>query len=432
MELQRTNQPTMSDALVTIGKIQLKIPATAEKFLLVKDGDSYQVQEIATLGESDVLVKRGENGEIRMIIKEVILSEKRGHLKNIGWDDLPTWMITIDGYNYLNQFAALTEVCPPIVVGGREQTNPYKEFGDDDNVKQAIARVIVIGYSPAGNLVATDCLRIYDPHAYYIQDLISKERKAKAFIKYGLSVMCPFAPDAPVKRRKKLIYVDVEATDGQTRRQYYFEPIKGSNGLWLDPSSEDVQKMLSQYNSHIKFCDANVLSLARRNARKIHPAIATTKVNPVKIPGDVIVKVKVYCYRHNMTRDEIAELTKKIEAGEMVKGLEVTRDEGVVTEEENRLTLATGTEEEEDRILRDDDQDDEKKVEGVKQPEDLIDRRGEIRAIAKDKGISDIELNDMAKKLHGSKLDSLTFSEQAKFLTLLKTITSGKKGAPKP
>ena len=158
MEQQPKNtamQAATSPKEIVIGVQKFALNPSAEQFVVTRVGKEFEVKEIATIGRSDLFVIRDSQGIARAFKATVRLSERQKEIANVSGN----WVVTIAGYNKLNQIAGLSMITPPsILFEGVEHANPYVEY-KEDQIQRVIARKLVIGYSPAGMLVITDSTR---------------------------------------------------------------------------------------------------------------------------------------------------------------------------------------------------------------------------------------------------------------------------------
>jgi hypothetical protein len=389
-----------------IGKQQFKVSPDAKKVLLSRSGSGWDIQEIATLGESDVFIRRDGNNALSLIHKSVRLSADRKEIARLGNKDDSPWVITVPGYNKLNQIAGVYIITPEsIVVAGVEHSNPFVEYIEGE-IKRVIVRKIAIGYSPIGNLVAVDTVRHYNFDAYYLQDLHAKAKYKPESAKFGTVFLCPFAPDEEVEEKNGRSYVRANG------RVYVFKPIKDVEGIWIDMSHQEIMDVYAQHIQHQKFGEVIAQNLATRNALKAHPAIAVAQVKPV----NGVAEVAVFGYRHGMSQDQITDMGRQIVEGKKVDGVQVTQELGEDSLEEVQAAVETESDDSET---------------GGSSPaaaEPTADRMPAIKELAKEKGA---DLAAMCKNLFDSRPDNLTSEQQTKLMGILEKVQPSVKGAPK-
>jgi hypothetical protein len=312
---EQSTLPAVTVVPLRIGGQELMLPDKAQEFLVKKTAKGWEIQESAELGNNSVFVKRDGAGVVRLIYKQVPLAVAKKEVVGIKG----SMTITIGGYNRCNQIAGLHIVTPPsITVDGVEQGNPAVIRNEKGEKVRVVARKIIIGYSPNGNLVAIDSVRHYDFEAYYLQDLHAKTAIPDA-ARFGTSVLCPFDPEAEILEKGSTIYAR------KAGKIWVFKAIKDIEGIWMDMAHKEIAEVYSQHIQHQKFGEVIAQSLATRNGLKAHPAISAQQV----IVQNGVAKVLVYGYRHDTTAQEFEEMGKQIVAGEQPEGAQVIHDEGV-------------------------------------------------------------------------------------------------------
>lgn len=337
MDLQQPgNLPAPVNPTISIGSQKFPINPDAQKVLLTryKDG-SWGADELATMGESDVFVRRDGNNRAVLIYKVVKLLESKKEIANVGSKkdaDKAQWIITVPGYTRLNQIAGIHVATPPsIFADGHEQANPYVQY-DGNEIRRIVCRKIAIGYSPNGNLVAVDTIRHYNFDAYYLQDLAAKAKWEKDAAKFGISFSCPFDSKAEVITVAGVTYARNES------RYWIFKKIKDVEGIWIDPTHEAIQEVYNQHIQHQKFGDVIGQNLCTRNALKAHPAIAAGQV---KVTNGV-AEVLVYGYRMEISKDQLQQVIEDVVRGTERANLQIVVDEA--EEGHAEFTSATETE----------------------------------------------------------------------------------------
>ncbi len=315
---QPTNAITTVKPLSIIqGANPLKFSPDAQKLMLVRDQKgNWTVEEVATIGESDLLVIRNEAGTLKAFKKTVRLFEEKKEIAKVSRN----WIVTVQGYNKLNQVTGLHEITPPsIQVDGKEQSNPYVQYDAKGEIKKVIVRKMVIGYSVVGNLVATDVVRHYNFDAYYMQDLQKKAEYKPESAKFATELSCPFAPEETVQYKGDVPYV--KTPKGKI---YIFKRVKDIEGIWIDPAHDEIRSVYDQHVQHQKFGDVIAQNVASRNAKKAHPAIAATNVIAYGEENKRHADVTVFGYRSTISKDEAENISKKILRGEQVDGVEIS------------------------------------------------------------------------------------------------------------
>lgn len=410
---------------IRIGERSMNVSSDCNKFMLTRLADgSFKVDEVATLGDSDVFVRRDASGQLKLIVKTVKLYANKKEIAKMGKGDDDPWIITVPGYNKLNQIAGVYLITPPdILINGLSQSNPYVEYLNGE-IKRVIARKIAIGYSPIGNLVAIDTVRHYNFDAYYLQDLQAKAKWKPESAKFGTPFMCPFSPDTPVERKNNTFYAKKE------NKVYIFKVIKDVEGIWIDPGHGEIMDVYSQHIQHQKFGETIAQNLASRNALKAHPAIASSQVRVV----NGVAEVDVYGFRHDMTREQLKEMGEKIVGGQKVDGVDVTRDEDEGSFEEVR----SATETEIDETATGDTTgehtsdppifSDSGNIRPEKNQRPAESTWDNIQKIVKAKGLN---INEICENLFDRKPDALTSEQAVKLLGVVEKIEPRGKGGKK-
>jgi len=425
MSTQQSAVIAKPDLVLRVDKQEFKIPENAGKLLLTKTQQGFQMEEIATLGESNVFVRRDASGELSLIYKTVRLAHDRKEIDRLGSRDDSPWVITVPGYNKLNQIAGVYIATPQsIIVDGKECANPHIHY-ENGEIKRIIARKIAIGYSPIGNLVAVDTVRYYNFDAYYLQDLHNKAKYKPNAAKFGTVFVCPFAPDAEVQEKNGGSYVKDKG------KVYIFKVIKDFEGVWIDPSNDEIREVYSQHIQHQKFGDVIAQSLAQRNALKAHPAIATAQV---KVSNGV-AEVTVFGWKHGRSSEQLQTMAEKIVKGEKPEGVEVQQNIEEATYEEIEQAAATEVDDDtpaasspsapvNEKALFDKKGDATQEQKSVQQEQQTESVPEKIKKIATEKGI---DLNMFCKNMFDSRFDNLTPEQYAKLLGVMEKVTSGRK-----
>lgn len=313
----QTAVATVKPLLLQQGNTPLKYSPEASKLMLTKNskGD-WTVEEVATIGSSDLLVIRNESGLVKAFKKTVRLLESKKEIAKVS----KSWIVTVQGYNALNRYAGLHEITPPeLMFDGKAQSNPYVQYDTKGEIKKVIVRKMVIGYTVAGSLVATDVVRHYNFDAYYMQDLQNKAKWKTDAAKFGTELACPFAPEDEVLIKGETPYVKTK--EGKI---YLFKRVKDIEGIWIDPTHGEIRDVYDQHVQHQKFGDVIAQNVASRNAKKAHPGIAATNVIAYGEEDDHYADVEVFGYRSTISKEEAEKISEKIRRGEQISGVEVS------------------------------------------------------------------------------------------------------------
>jgi hypothetical protein len=403
-EIQKTSEIPI---LLKLPGQELQIHPEAKSMMLQRTASgSWDLQEVAKMGDSDIFVKRDATGAVRLTYKKVRLTVAAKEIARVG----KNWIPTVPGYNKLNQVAGINPINPPsIIVNGAENSNPYVEYNPAGDIKRVIARKIAIGYSPIGNLVAIDTTRHYNFDAYFLQDLQAKASGDGTYARFGMEQICSLEEEAKVQTK-----------DGKTfaygKKPYAFQPIKDFVGIWMDVSHREIIDVYKQHIRHQMFGETIAQNIAWRNALKAHPAIATASITVSGKEGEEVAEVLVYGYRHEMDRTQYESIASDIVNGREVKGAEVRQDiEEVEATEVN----------EETESAQDETAAKETREPAASKPAQTI---GDLRMkIATAAGEKDLDLNEMSKRLFASKFGALTAEQLEKLLPVVLSTTPGKK-----
>jgi hypothetical protein len=274
-----------------------------------------QSQELATLGDGAVFVKRTETGLVKAVKAQVRLDERKGHLAEIQGKV----MITGAGYNEMNKVAGVSVITPEKLTlpDGSVVVNPYPIIEPvSGSISKVWVKKMAIGLSPIGNLVITTSTLLYDIQMYFIQDLVKK-------IKYSAAAgrLC----------------MESMLTD-QDRQKGIFCRIEGELGVWADFSNKDVLTCIETFVQNKLFAERKAQTIAERNAMKKHPALATTLVIPTGPEKARTAVVNVVGFSHDFSQQELLDIAQKAADGEPItvnnKKVEVMDITGEASEED--------------------------------------------------------------------------------------------------
>lgn len=250
-------------------------------------------------------------GEIRSIraMMELSVARREAYPTRDGQGNITTL-----GYFRLNRVAGLSLLTPTTLsFSGGVHPNPLVEFSDDKNrtISFVAVRRIALGRSPKGSLQAVDRTVLFSLHSYMIQDLIDKVTRVKECGGYGTEVLRP--------RQLKEKGTSVSYS------------LFGDVRIWVDFSHPEIQECLRKHTKRVKFAERIATSMTERNCLRSHASIGIYSVDLV----GGIARVPVIGYREeDLNYHDIEVLTKKIEDGEPVDGLEKTSEEITASAEE--------------------------------------------------------------------------------------------------
>jgi len=345
--------------------------------------------------ETTKLVKPFGDGEITLqfagktlknVMATVNLSEAAQDFFNIQGKSI----ISAAGYKKLNRIASINIISPPTLWwNDKEVPNPYPIQGrEEGTVKAIMMRRIGIGFSPIGNLVIIDKSLYFNIHTYWMETLAKLASTKPAVAKLGIRYMCPFAPGETSQEGKEgEFYVRTPEN-----KVYLFIGMEAGTGIWLDLSHDEAIKIFKDHTQRQKFAERIGQTILDRNILKDHPAIGLQNV----LPKNGWAQVSVYGWKHDLTRTDFDDLTRRAIAGEQIEGAEVVK--GTVTvDEEDQPEVTTVIEEETVPENGKKDQQAETQTGLFDQQEEDEARLNTILAWAKQNGIG-AELTQLAKQ----------------------------------
>lgn len=254
-------------------------------------------KNIVALGDGKVFVKRTPDGIIRAVQGVVQLDEKNGEIAGVQGK----WMTTAKGFNSLNRIAGLSIITPEKLTlpEGNIVVNPFPFIDPTTGtITKVWVKKVAIGYSPTGNLVVTSATLQYDIRMYFIQDLVKKVEDAKDAGKICL--------ESSLTQEEK--------TEGK------FFPIDGELGVYVKFSHKDILKALNTFIQKKLFGERNAQSICERLVLGKHPALAhAAYVNATGPDKAHTAKVPVIGFVHDLTREEMLNITEQAEKGQEIK-----------------------------------------------------------------------------------------------------------------
>ena len=219
------------------------------------------------------LAKRTKDGDIHSLQVTVPLNIQKGHVWKMGrWDPesrtvVPDYAVTALGYDRLNSVAGVAILKPPTlhIDDGRIVPNPYFErVRETDEIRRVRVRMVGIGRSSVGNLVAHDVTLSYDLGNYLAQDIWSKWTGKKKDAPKAWGKVYPFgrAPDN-IKQNPQFLCIAIPT----------------GVALYVDLTNKDVLSVISEHIGKQKFAERNAETICKRNVlarffavRRVHPA----------------------------------------------------------------------------------------------------------------------------------------------------------------
>ena len=321
---------------------------------------------VTKLGDGQVFVRQDDKGAVQCVRATVTLSKELGEVVEIQGKAV----ITVSGYNKLNQFASLNILTPTsCIVDGREQSNPYIERNPQTKVIQTIAiRKVAFGYSPIGNMTVVDKTLFFNIFTYFLQDLQAKIKKYPACGCLGLKDTKPTKIIYTLQEWKTTSDGKKYPVDGQKKevsvmdKPMAFYSIEEPVGIWVDISHPEIQDAFNSHTQRQKFGDRHAQSIVERNCLKTHPAIASSTVIVDKATGTA--SVEVFGWQHKKTFQDLNEMAQEVSNG--------TSEVEIATYEEAQEVEAETIDEESPHPIEEPhtSQGDEKQLEAPQSPPD--------------------------------------------------------------
>lgn len=326
-------------------------------------------------------VRRDDDTFLKKFRTTIRLSESDGTLVRVGstrsdgkW--VNSYDLSISGIRRLNEVAGLQVIRPDcVIVDGKRQMNPYIAVDPATRMPEVVySRCLAVGYSPTGSLVASDVMIRLDINIYLLENIQSKMDKAKTLKECNNIGIYGAIDEEPVDE------------DGNELHGYRFFPIHsvGGIGLWVNLRSREIQKILKDHTTRLKFIERLAQSFAERNALKIHPSIP--KAIDTK---NGVAHVRVNGWTTDFDREDISRLRELAEDDRLDK----FRD-GVIDVEA--------------RVISDMDQTDHIALDGEvasEQAHDLKERDEGDEGEEEEASAEDVDLLTNAQEAYGRLLD---------------------------
>lgn len=273
--------------------------------------------DMATLGDGDVFVRKDENGFIKAVSGFVTLRENQQQVCVI--QGRP--MITAQGYLEQNKIASCTIITPEkLILPITEQAvpNPYPVIDPKSGtISKVWVKKLCLGRNPVGNWVVTSCTLLYDINMYFLQDCYKKIQNNK---------------NAGRVTMKELV---------EAKEEPFFFPIHGDIGIVINPNDKDILKCIDTFIQRKLFAERNAQTICERIVMRKHPAFASSI--EVSAPDRAAVgRVRVIGWTNDISKDELIEIARNLEKGEdvTVGGKGVTFDDETITELTSEDVLA--------------------------------------------------------------------------------------------
>ena len=308
-----------------------------------------------------IFVSRG-HGDNMVLMKQirvgVKLTESAGELIKIG-GERGKWDLTIGGLRRLNQFAALQIIRPEtVIVDGKQQMNPYISVDKETRQPEVVySRCLCVGYSPMGTLVATDVMIRLDVNIYLLENIQSKMKRA---VNNAGRIGVYGGPDQKPTNQ-----------DGNEREGLWqWIPLHsiGNIGLWVNLAAPEIQGILGDHTTRVKFIERLAQSFSERNAMKTHPA--APKLVQVE-NGTATVTVHGWVADFDRAKlDELRELVEQDRLNEFSDGENIIDVEATVVEDVDPSEMRSVEEEVDQAVSL------EQKEAGESEGEELPDEAG--------------------------------------------------------
>ena len=304
--------------------------------------EMYKRQNVFSLGDGEVFVKRTNDGVIRAVRGGVDLEEINGELAEIK----NKVMVTGKGFYKANRIASLSIITPQKMTlpDGRIVINPYPIVDEESGtIRKIWVKKQAVGYGPIGNLAVTSVTLLYDLNMYFIQDLFKKVQYNQAAGR---------------------ICFEAQLTEEEKKTGIFYK-FDGSLGVWANVGEKDILKCIDTFINKKQFAERNAQTITERLALAKHPALShISMVTPFGEKDARKAKVNIIGFVHELTREQIEELADKAERDEEVRVgdevVEVIRDtveadyEDVATNDDDEAAMQNAQAMQDAEICEDD------------------------------------------------------------------------------
>ena len=228
-----------------------------------------QPKEVMIFGNKGI-IKSTKDGLIKGIEVNVELSIRRKEIYGLsvgsGENKKTEYKITAEGFEKLYQAAALDTIPEQkFIMNGQEYTNPHIEFDDKRRKNKVITRQTVVGRDANGKVQYSSAFIIYDAGGLLLTTLMNKLKWDK---KGELGFYCDREEYEEYKKTKE-------------HRCRFYE-IDEEFGMCIFTDTYEFKVAISTERDMRDTIERKAVTVARRNAIRRHPAIATYSVLPVK------------------------------------------------------------------------------------------------------------------------------------------------------
>lgn len=275
---------------------------------------------VAVIGAHDVFVRRTPSGELQQVVAAVKLSLADGTLYRIpdrrvrfisGTDMEWQWPgdkgkryewrdvfenpfrahLTAPGYQKCNGVAGCSIAQPPqVIVDSEVRENPYVVRNPDGDITRIVIQQNVAGPAPlTGNVVVVQYVLDLSPVSD-LQHMLSNLMKRR---KDGDDDDDHAGPrgDPPVLLIDKTDWPSFrEQYEGADRWRWKWLPLYSGVGIAHDLTNDAVKRAYDKFIGIMEHVHRKAQTVARRNAMKAHPALATQSV-VVNNHGEATVRV---------------------------------------------------------------------------------------------------------------------------------------------
>lgn len=272
-----------------------------------------QSNNLVILGQQG-LIRKSKDGNIQAIEVEVELSYKNNHFWALEKGNKITYMMTGEGYEYLNKWAGLKLINEPtFTLNGVEFTNPAI-ISDATGRKQAIYyKTSLGGYAPDGTYHISPSLihynvtdelisALYTKINYALKDGVStKDGKFE-----GLGIICS-KTDFPMFKKEcpYAMFIQTSEFMGEVM------------GVAINTRHKDFAYIMQTQQDKILNIEKKIQTVGKRNAFRKHPATAIYTLNPKPIFDekgnklDLVYREKIVMW---LKEEEVPveELVKKV------------------------------------------------------------------------------------------------------------------------
>lgn len=319
-------------------------------------------QNVAVIGTGEAFVRRTAAGELRQVLRPVVLSLTDGTLyqiptgwtrvlasdgqtpytdahaaQRLGWELIPTIKdpnkatVSFEGYLRMNATAGCSVQLPPrVLVDGEYRPNPHVQRDADGDTERIVVSVVVAGAVPdTGNIAVVQYLLDVDPRLDLLNLLyaVKRKRKKNTRRRSESDTGIDDEDDAPaaggaVQLMARADFNEWRAElDPGARRCWAWTRHQGPIGIAYDLTHPEVVKAFEKYLGICQNAVKKAQTVAMRNAMKRHPALARHEVR-VNDEGHATIPVTGWTL-HGGDAGQYDRILSAIVRGERVPGVDV-------------------------------------------------------------------------------------------------------------